>query len=178
MPSKSAARTLVCSHLCIEIIDYAVPSSADQLFQKQQFNIALSGALAGIAARDRIVLEFLGETAAVFLGDPEDALKVALRVRGALREPATSDRPAPSVRFGINHGPIRLIRDINEQLNVIGDGLIVARTITKFAKSQQILVSRSFHDVVVLLFERLAGLFDYQGIRIDQDQREHEEVGS
>ena len=174
MPAESVARTLVCSLLCIEITDYSVPSTAAQLFQKQQLNTALSGALAGIAAGDRIVLEFLGETVVVFLGHPEEAVLSAFLVRGALAEPTKTDWPKPSVRFGINLGPIRLIRDINGQLNVIGDGLVVARTITKFAKVGQILVSRSFHDAGMPAFERFAGLFDYQGIRIDEDHREHE----
>jgi class 3 adenylate cyclase len=172
--AEATSQTLVCSVLCIEIVDYSTHATAEQLLQNQQLKTALGGAIAGIAVKDRMVLEFLGETAVAFLGDPEEALLSAFLVRGALAAPTKTDGSRLSVRFGINLGPIRLMKGIEGQLNVVGDGLVVARTIMKFAKSSQILVSRSFHEAGMPAFETFANLFGNQGIRIDQDHREHE----
>lgn len=121
-----------------------------------------------------MVLEFLGETAVAFLGDPEEALLSAFLVRGALAAPTKTDGSRLSVRFGINLGPTRRVEGIGGQMNVLGDGLLVARTIMNLAESSQILVSRSFHETVTLRSAGLVNLFGNPGIRIDRDHREHE----
>ncbi len=51
-----------------------------------------------------------------FLGDPEDALFVAMNLVQTLR--GGDRRAATAVRAGINLGPVRLVRDINSQPNI------------------------------------------------------------
>jgi hypothetical protein len=111
-----------------------------------------------------------GDGAAItFLGDPEEALLVAMAIRDAV---AAEHRLG--VRMGVNLGPVRLVRDLNAQLNIIGDGINVAQRVMSFSDPGQLLVSRSFYEVVSCLSSDYANLFSYVGARTDKHVREHE----
>jgi hypothetical protein len=69
---------------------------------------------------------------------------------------------------------VRLVRDINGQPNIVGDGINVAQRVMGFADAAQILVSRSYYDAVSRLSPQYAGMFHYQGSRTDKHVREHE----
>jgi hypothetical protein len=115
-----------------------------------------------------------GDGAAVtFLGDPEDALFVAMNLVGLLAKAQASEPPL-LVRVGVNLGPVRLMRDINGQPNIIGDGINVAQRVMSFAEPGKVLVSRSYHEVVTRLSQEYEQLFAYQGSRTDKHVREHE----
>jgi class 3 adenylate cyclase len=166
-------RTFICSVLFLDIVEYSRRSVTEQLRLKEQFNTTLSEAISGVAVDDRIILD-TGDGAAVsFLGDPEDAMFVALSMRDAIASQADGG-PLLRVRFGINLGPVRLIKDINGQPNIIGDGINVAQRIMTFAEPGQILVSRSYYDIIARLSEDYANLFHYEGARTDKHVREHE----
>jgi hypothetical protein len=79
-----------------------------------------------------------------------------------------------AVRMGINLGPVKLVKDINGHPNIIGDGINVAQRIMSFARPGQIVVSRSYYDVVSNLASEYAKLFTYEGSRTDKHVREHE----
>ena len=168
-----ANRTFICTVLFLDIIEYAKKPVSQQLRVKEQFNARLSEALQDIAANDRIILD-TGDGAAInFLGDPEDALFVAMSLAQAFTHPP-ADALAVDVRIGINLGPVRLVRDINGQPNIIGDGINVAERVMSFGGSGQVLVSRSYFEVVTRISEDYAQLFAYQGSRTDKHVREHE----
>jgi len=57
---------------------------------------------------------------------------------------------------------------------VIGDGINVAQRVMSFAHPNQILVSRSYHEVVSRLSQEYAQLFHYAGLHRDKHVREHE----
>jgi class 3 adenylate cyclase len=78
------------------------------------------------------------------------------------------------VRIGVNLGPVRLARDSNGQPNIIGDGINVAERVMSFAGTGQVLVSRSYYELVTRACEDYARLFTYQGSRTDKHVREHE----
>ncbi|MGZ5138129.1 MAG: hypothetical protein ACXWCX_10035, partial [Burkholderiales bacterium] len=82
-----------------------------------------------------------------------------------------------ATRMGINLGPVRLVKDINGQPNIIGDGINVAQRVMSFAKPSQVLVSRSYYEVVSRLSEESSKLFTYEGSRTDKHIREHEVYG-
>ncbi|OGT24519.1 MAG: hypothetical protein A2342_01565 [Gallionellales bacterium RIFOXYB12_FULL_54_9] len=71
-------------------------------------------------------------------------------------------------------GPVRLVRDINGQPNIVGDGINVAQRIMAFADPSQILVSRSYYEAVSHISAQYTGMFHYQGSRTDKHVREHE----
>ena len=163
---ESAGRTLVCSVLFLDIADYSQRPVAEQLQLKQAFNQALAAALEQVAPRDRIILDTGDGAAITFMGDPEDALFAAM----AMRDLAAS----VPVRLGVNLGPVRLVKDLNSQMNIIGDGINVAQRVMSFSRPGQLLVSRSFYEVVSCLSRDYASLFRHEGSRTDKHVRAHE----
>src|SRR2546428_10250760 len=163
---ESSSRTLVCSVLFLDIVEYSRKPVAEQLQLKQLFNAVLAKALDQVAAADRIILDTGDGAAVTFMGDPEDALFAAMSVRDM-----ASTVP---VRLGVNLGPVRLVKDLNGQMNIIGDGINVAQRVMSFARPGQLLVSRSFYEVVSGLSRDYMNLFRHEGSRTDKHVREHE----
>jgi len=167
-------RTLICSVVFLDIVDYSKKPVAEQIRLKEWLNRVLGEALKDVAANDRIILD-TGDGAAIsFLGDPEDALFVCLTVRDAAKRADAGGPVSLAIRTGINLGPVKLIKDLNEQPNIIGDGINVAQRVMSFAVPNEILVSRSYYEVVSCLSDAYARLFEYQGSRTDKHVREHE----
>jgi len=163
---ESSGRTLVCSVLFLDIVEYSKKPVAEQLQIKQAFNAALGRALEEVAPRDRIILDTGDGAAVTFLGDPEDALFGSISMRDAAQ--------ALNVRMGVNLGPVRLVKDLNGQVNIIGDGINVAQRVMSFSRPGQLLVSRSFYEVVSCLSRDYASLFRHEGARTDKHVRDHE----
>ncbi|HVJ24287.1 MAG TPA: hypothetical protein VM756_10170, partial [Burkholderiales bacterium] len=166
MAAEDSGRTLVCSVLFIDIVEYSKKSVVDQFDTKRTFNGMLAEALDVLQRRDRVIVDTGDGAAVVFLGDPEDALVVGL----AMRE--LSGRTP--LRQGINLGPVKLIADLNDQVNVVGDGINVAQRVMSFADPGQLLVSANYQDVVSRLSSQYAQLFKRAGRRQDKHVREHD----
>jgi hypothetical protein len=166
-------RTFICSVVFLDMVEYSKKPVAEQIFFKERLNTLLTQALANIAPNDRIILDTGDGAALSFLGDPEDALYVSLSLREALERPQPPG-PELKMRLGINLGPVRLVKDINGQPNIIGDGINVAQRVMSFSEPGQIVVSRSFYEVVSCLSEGYGRLFHYEGSRTDKHVREHE----
>ncbi|HSE01102.1 MAG TPA: adenylate/guanylate cyclase domain-containing protein [Burkholderiales bacterium] len=166
-------RTFICSVVFLDIVEYSRKPVAEQIFFKERLNTLLTEALASVAPNDRIILDTGDGAALSFLGDPEDALYVGLALREALLKPQPPG-PELKIRLGINLGPVRLVKDINGQPNIIGDGINVAQRVMGFSEPGQVLVSRSFYEVVSCLSEGYGQLFRYEGARTDKHVREHE----
>src|SRR5712664_3096255 len=153
-------RTFICSVLFLDIVDYSLRSVAEQIALKERFNAVLSEAIAGVATDDRIILD---------TGDG-----AAMSLRDAVANQDVSSPPRLQIRVGVNLGPVRLVKDINGQPNIIGDGINVAQRVMSFAEPGQILVSRSYYDVMARLSEDYGKLFHYEGAKTDKHVREHE----
>jgi class 3 adenylate cyclase len=167
-------RTFICSVVFIDIVEYTKKSVNEQIRLKERFNALLTEAIRDISINDRIILD-TGDGAAIgFLGDPEDALFVAMSLRDSLKDDRSEATPDLQVRMGVNLGPVKLLKDINNQQNLIGDGINVSQRIMSFAEPGQLLVSRSYHDIVSCLSQEYAQLFQYQGARADKHIREHD----
>jgi hypothetical protein len=169
---ENSGRTLVCSVVFLDIAEYSQKPVAEQLQLKQSFNGVLANALDQVPVRDRIILDTGDGAAIAFLGDPEDALFCAMSIRDSAG--------ALPVRLGVNLGPVRLLKDLNGQINIIGDGINVAQRVMGFARPGQLLVSRSFYEVVSRLSRDYEKLFFHEGSRTDKHVRAHEvySVGS
>ena len=167
-------RTFICSVLFLDIVDYSLRSVAEQIALKERFNAVLTEAITGVPTDDRIILD-TGDGAAVsFLGDPEDTLFAGMSLRDAVAGQDVTSGPQLQIRVGVNLGPVRLVKDINGQPNIIGDGINVAQRVMSFAEPGQILVSRSYYDVMARLSEDYGKLFHYEGAKTDKHVREHE----
>jgi class 3 adenylate cyclase len=164
--AETSERTLVCSILFLDIVSYSKEAVAEQADLKQALDQVLVAALERVAARDRIILDTGDGAAITFFGDPENALSVAVAIRDSLG--------GLPVRMGINLGPVRLVSDLNGQTNVIGDGINVAQRVMSFSKPGQLLVSRSYYDVVSCLSSNYQSAFTSEGSRTDKHVRAHE----
>lgn len=172
--SENPNRTLICSVLFLDIEGYSKKSVADQLNLKRQFNAVLQAALSHVATDDRIVRDTGDGAAICFLSDPEDSLFAAINVRDAIASADPGQATQMRLRIGINIGPVRLHKDINGQVNIIGDGINDAQRVMSFAEPDQILVSRSYFEVVSRLSDNYSRLFTHEGKRTDKHVREHE----
>ena len=167
-------KTIMCSVLFLDIVEYSKKPVSGQIALKDGFNAFLTAAIRDIPVDDRIILD-TGDGAAIsFLGDVADALKVALNLRVSLLNEGVKMDPPLLVRIGINLGPVRLVRDINGQPNIVGDGINVAQRVMGFAHSGQILVSRSYFEAVSRMSQEYADMFRFEGSRTDKHVREHE----
>ncbi len=173
MMSERASRTFICSVLFLDIVEYSRKPVAEQIKLKDRFNALIASAIQEIPPADRIILDTGDGVAINFLGDPEDALFVAMSLRDAFA-PDVNQPPEVPARIGINLGPVRLVRDLNSRPNIIGDGINVAQRVMAFADTGQILVSRSYYEIVSHISEAYSRLFSYEGSRTDKHVREHE----
>ena len=172
MPER-ASRTFICSVLFLDIVGYSRKPVAEQIRLKDRFNGLIASAIREISPVDRIILDTGDGVAISFLGDPEDALFVAMSLRDAFA-PDPDEPPEVPARIGVNLGPVRLVRDLNGRPNIIGDGINVAQRVMTFADAGQILVSRSYFEIVSHISDGYTKLFTYQGLRTDKHVREHE----
>lgn len=167
-------KTIMSSVFFLDIVEYSKESVVGQISLKDRFNEMLADALKEVPDADRIILD-TGDGAAVsFIGDIEEALHAAFGLRQAILAQDVNIEPLLRVRMGINLGPVRLVRDINGQPNIVGDGINVAQRIMAFADINQILLSRSYYDAVSRLSPQYAGMFRYKGSHTDKHVREHE----
>src|SRR5688572_8181827 len=166
-------RTWLCSVVFMDIVGYSKHPVSWQLDIKKRFNGSVSDAIQKLPSDERLILDTGDGAALCFFGDPEQALYCAIRLRDRFSiGPDWVDNPV-QVRFGINLGPVKLIRDVNAQLNAIGDGINDAQRVMAFAEPDQILISRSFYDVVERLSDDNHKLFQYLGTRDDKHRRSH-----
>jgi len=168
-------RTFICSVVYYDIANYTTKSVEVQIRLKDQLNRFTTEAIKNVAVNDRIILDTGDGAAICFLGDPEDALFVALSLRDSVLNAADQFTDDPLlVRFGINLGPVKVVDDINNRKNIIGDGINVGQRVMSFAEPGQILVSRSYYEVVACLTQEYSKLFHYLGMRADKHIRTHE----
>jgi Adenylate and Guanylate cyclase catalytic domain len=167
-------KTSICSIVFLDIIDYSKKTDSEQIEIKNQFNTLINHALKDVAENDRIILDSGDGAAIASNGSPEDVLFISLNIRDEILKNNIHSATPLYVRFGVNLGPVRVVKDINGRPNIIGDGINVAQRIMSFAKPNQILVSRSYYEVTSRLTQEISQMFDYSGVKQDKHVREHE----
>ena len=176
-PLDQSKRTFIGSVAFIDIVGFSKVSVSEQTKLKDRFNAFLGESTRDVSADQRFILDTGDGAALSFLGDPEDALFVCMKMRNLIRQETASLKPGQrklELRQGINLGPVKLTRDINGQPNILGDGINVAQRIMSFADLDQVAVSRSYFDVVSVMADEYAPLFTRAGMRADKHVREHE----
>ncbi len=169
--SSGPRRNLVCTIMFMDLVGYSVRSVDDQVAIKRLFNELIAKALRGVPEDQRIAIDTGDGCAVCFLGDPEEALHSAMLLRDLIGQRYGT---LLSVRIGLHMGPVRVISDINDRVNVVGDGINVAQRIMDFAQGNQLLVSRSYYDVISRITDDTAQLFQYLGPHEDKHARRHE----
>src|SRR3954468_13251929 len=163
---RSNVRTIVSTVLFLDVVGYSKRPVDEQVRLKQTFNAVLHGALEHVDRKECVVLDTGDGAALTFLGDAEHALFVALSI--------FDNAGSLELRMGINLGPVSLIKDVNGGENVVGDGINVAQRVMSFAEKGELLVSRSFYEVVLLLSADYAAMFQPRAAQTDKHNRAHE----
>ncbi len=167
-------RTIIATVLFFDIIGYTKQPDKKQLTLKQQFNRLVTGSLDSLDAGERIILD-TGDGAAIgFLQHPTDALESAMHFRAALIANKHCDYPDLRVRVGIHLGPVSLVKDMNGQINMLGEGINSAQRVMSFAGPDQIYISRAYFEFVSNLSDEYKDLFRYRGAQQDKHKREHQ----
>ena len=172
--AERTGRTVICSIVFMDIVGASKVPTNQQLEWKDRLNRLVADAIADIAEADRLVLDTGDGMALCFLGDPEDALFVGTAVNEACAGMADEDMEAFQLRTGINLGPVKLVSDLTGRPNAIGDGINVAERIMSFADQGEVLVSRSYYEVVARLRLDNEQLFRFLGTKTDKHIRKHQ----
>ncbi|MGC1172879.1 adenylate/guanylate cyclase domain-containing protein, partial [Polaromonas sp.] len=169
--AENLRKNVLGTVMFLDLVAYSKHSIDQQVALKERFNELMTKALKGVAEASRIVIDTGDGAATCFLGDPEEALQSALLLRGLLLQKYGQ---MLSVRIGLHLGPIRMVFDINQRVNVVGDGINVAQRIMDFAQPNQIVVSRAYHDVIACITDNAATLFSPLGPHLDKHLRSHD----
>jgi hypothetical protein len=166
-------RTWLCSILFLDIVDFSSQSQELQMEWKVRLNHFVHEILDGLPEQERFILDTGDGAVVCFLGGPDAVMDPALKIRRHFVE-TEPKLPSPmNIRMGINLGPVQLVKDINDRLNALGDGINVGQRVMSFATDNQILVSRSFYEVVSRLSASYEAMFSFVGSRKDKHGREH-----
>ncbi len=170
----AAARSMIATVLFFDVVGYTKQPVAIQIELKRQFNKLVSELIKDVPERQRIILD-TGDGAAIgFLLHPEDGIEVAMKFRHAITANKHQDYPRLYVRTGIHLGPVTVVKDMNGQTNMVGDGINDAQRIMSFAPSDHIYISRAYYDVISRLNAEYAKLFKYRGVEKDKHGREYQ----
>jgi len=164
-------KNVMGSIMFLDLVAYSTLSVDQQVKVKTLFNELITKAIGGVDADSRIMLDTGDGAAICFLGDPEEALRTALLLRDLLLQKYGRKL---SLRVGLHLGPLRMLMDINNRVNVVGDGINVAQRIMDFSGSNQIMLSRAFYDVISRISDGVESMFEYLGPRLDKHQRSHD----
>lgn len=169
----TTTRSISATVLFFDVVGYTKQSVNKQIEIKRQFNQVVSGCLKTHGGGEHIILD-TGDGAAIgFLQHPEDALDVAIKFRKTVMANQHLDYPDLKVRIGIHLGPINIVKDMNGQSNMVGDGINDAQRVMSFAGIDRIYISRPYYDYVSRLNDEYADMFRYRGMQEDKHGREH-----
>lgn len=166
-------KTWLCSVLFLDIAGYTQRSVTRQVNAKGYLQVLIEQTVADTPENERVIIDTGDGAALCYMGDPERALFAALQLRESLMRPTEGGGEQVGVRIGINLGPVRFVRSLAGQINPLGDGINNAQRVMAFATPNQILVSRSFYEVIACLSHEYAQLFNYLGVRQDKHVKEH-----
>lgn len=166
-------RTWLCCVAFLDVVGFSKHHLQAQIAIKAHLDAQVQKLLAKYTENDYILLDRGDGAAACFLVEPEAALYFALDLRDAVRAQEGGTVPY-EVRIGINLGPVRIVRDVKGEETTLGEGINCAARVMDFAGAGQILVSRSFYEVIGCLSQEYSELFQYMGRKADKHVREFE----
>lgn len=150
--------------LCaVMLLDFTIPPGEPQpepLALNKRVHKLIGRALRGLPEDTRVAVQSGTSAVVCFVGDPEDALQAALVLRDQVLHHYNGRL---WVRVGLNMGPVEVSVDAREQLRVTGEGVRQALEVRERAEPNEVLVSRSYHELLAQLNPDSAGRFVEQG---------------
>ena len=167
-------KTTICAIAAIEIVDFSKKSDAEQINSKYSLNQLVNVALKEYARYDRILLDKGDGVVMAYLATPEDMLAIMVDIRQQIMQHNAQGLVPIFVRIGIHLGAVRVVHDVNEQPNFIGEGLNEAQRIMHFAQENSIVVSPAYYAVTLPLPSEIASLYTYSGFKKDPKATEYQ----
>src|SRR2546426_3132233 len=127
MEPKSDPEFEIAHLLLIDVAGYSKLSNNEQIELLQQLNQIVRSTECFRAAETtgKLIRVPTGDgMALLFFRSPEEPVRCALEVSGALR-----DHPHIRLRMGVHSGPVSSVRDVNDKTNIAGAGINVAQRV-------------------------------------------------
>ena len=138
---------IVYSHiLFMDIVGYSRLQIAQQkaVVQELQELVSATQPFMRAEADGALIARPTGDgMALIFFNDGLAPLRCALEIAAAAQ-----GRPHIPLRMGINTGPVTVVRDINGQPDVHGDGIVMAQRVMDFGDEGHILLSKSVAEML------------------------------
>ena len=149
--------------LLIDVIRYS-PRTDDQQSQIIEILNRIVGettTMVNTSEEDRLCLPTGDGLAAAFFRDPRSSVYLALELDGQLNayNSQVTEEQRFGIRMGINQGLVYVIKDINQQNNLAGDGINRGQRVMDCGDTGHILISQDFADSLARADSRLAKLF-------------------
>lgn len=170
-PDEILRKNVMGTIMFLDLVAYSTRSVDQQVAIKTLFNEVVNNVISGVDESTRITLDTGDGAAICFLGDPEEALLSAQLLRDLLFK---KYQKKLSLRIGLHLGPLRMLKDVNNRVNVVGDGINVAQRIMDFSSANQIMVSRAYYDVISRISDGAEAMFEFLGPRQDKHKRSHD----
>src|SRR5438132_332451 len=125
--------------LLIDVAGYSKLSNNEQIELLQQLNqiVRSTECFRSAEASGKLNRVPMGDgMALLFFRSPEEPVRCALEVSGALR-----DHPHIRLRMGVHSGPVNRIIDVNDKTNFAGSGINVAQRVLDCGDAEHILLS-------------------------------------
>ncbi|MDH4326847.1 MAG: hypothetical protein OEZ09_05590 [Betaproteobacteria bacterium] len=164
--AESSSRTLVCSVLFAELEGYAHLPVGEQERRKRLLKAMVAQEVVQVPMAERIVHDIETGIAVAFLVNAEAALASVIGLQaGAGTLP---------LRLGLNLGTVHVVRDLNGNTTIVGEGVNDAQRVAAHAAVGQVLAAGAFREVVARLSPAHAAVFRVVALRSDARGREHE----
>lgn len=167
-------KTTICAIAAIEIVDFSKKNDAEQMNSKYSLNQLVNVALKEYARYDRILLDKGNGVVMAYLAAPEDMLAIMLDIRQQIMQHNAQGLVPIFVRMGLHLGAIRVVHDVNEQPNFMGEGLNEAQRLMHLAQENGIVVSPAYYAVTLPLPSEIASLYAYSGFKKDINATEYQ----
>jgi hypothetical protein len=174
---EARGNTKMCSVLFVDIAGYSKETNAKQIVLKERFVSLWTQAIQEVPAGDIMVVDAGDGAAMTALVEPEDTIRVAQRLRDLIVVEAEKAVEPMHLRMGINFGPVQLSHDVHGKDCIVGDAINIAQRVMSFADPGQIMVSRSYYDVILPLSDKYKEILYYLGKRADKHIRYHDIYG-
>jgi len=167
-------RTWLATVLFLDISKYSLIPVNQELEIKLHFQDLVAGEIGELEDSDTIRLDTGDGMAICYLGDPERMYDVARRLRDRFATLQQGGKFDYKVRLGMNLGPVKIVEDLNHERNCVGAGINDAQRIMSFAAENQLLVSRSYFEMVSKLSANYNDELHHLGLRADKHEQQHD----
>ena len=167
-------RTWLATVLFLDIVSYSTIPVNQQLKVKRHFQQMVSSQINQLEEENTIRLDTGDGMAICYLGDPERMYPVGRKLRDIFSSLDADGEFSYQVRLGLNLGPVKIIEDLNHGRNCIGSGINDAERVMSFAAPNQLLVSRSYFEIVSQLSQDYSNELHHLGLRADKHDHQHD----